>query len=259
VRQGGFYDIDPMLEGIWVVNPQTGARARIVPGGRAPQYSRIQQKLVCVMGRQIWTIGMDGTSSEQITLTANNYYPTWSADGQLIAYDSDAGGRYGIWVANPDGTGHRLLIADARMASWHPDGQRIICVAHASGGRNQVGLVEYRITTGLMRQIGTFDPMLIRNPRVDPSGDRIAFAYQAGLLEPHIWVVNVDGTQARQLSTEPGSYPAWSEDGQSIVFTQADQGQHSDSTGVLWVVRVSDGRTQQWFQQWPSRCSPAER
>jgi TolB protein len=59
------------------------------------------------------------------------------------------------------------------------------------------------------------------DPAWSPDGQRIAFARQdrSGW---HIWIMNVDGTNARPLTSGPFSdhYPSWSRDGATIYFAR---------------------------------------
>lgn len=55
--------------------------------------------------------------------------PAWSPDGTRVAFVSNRGGTWDIWVMNADGTGQRNLTNDAvedGLPSWSPDGKRIL-------------------------------------------------------------------------------------------------------------------------------------
>lgn len=55
---------------------------------------------------------MDADGSNVIRLTENGNndgLPTWSPDGQSIAYVSDQGGVWAVWVMNADGSNQRKL------------------------------------------------------------------------------------------------------------------------------------------------------
>jgi len=71
----------------------------------------------------------DGTQPRPLTAgTAFDERPSFSPDGQRIAFISDRGGRRAIWVMNADGGAARLLVAAQVLdtVSWSPDGQRIV-------------------------------------------------------------------------------------------------------------------------------------
>lgn len=60
----------------------------------------------------------------------------------------------------------------------------------------------------------------IRHPALSPDGTQIAFADdRSGSF--NIWVINVDGTGIRRITTSPSidDYPTWSPNGQTIAFS----------------------------------------
>ena len=57
-------------------------------------------------------------------------------------------------------------------------------------------------------------------PKWSPNGRQIAFATdRSGMFQ--VYVMNDDGSDLRQLTTEGGAMPAWSPDGHRIAFTSA--------------------------------------
>jgi Tol biopolymer transport system component len=55
-------------------------------------------------------------------------------------------------------------------------------------------------------------------PVISPDGRRIAFNYNSG-NGPDLYIINVDGSGLRQLTTDHGSlFPRWSPDGKRIAF-----------------------------------------
>jgi Tol biopolymer transport system component len=52
----------------------------------------------------------DGTNLQQLTENTNgDGLPTWSPDGQSIAFVSDRGGVWAVWAMNTDGSNQRKL------------------------------------------------------------------------------------------------------------------------------------------------------
>lgn len=89
-----------------------------------------------------------------------------------------------------------------------------------------------------------------------PAGDRIAFASEAG-DGWSIWVAEPDGSNVRRVTRGDGEYPAWSADGNWILFSR-DTGDlvrqvlrvRPNQTGLA---PVTSGRIQSWL---PSAYAP---
>jgi Tol biopolymer transport system component/tRNA A-37 threonylcarbamoyl transferase component Bud32 len=73
--------------------------------------------------------GTDGKNRRFLTRDESfNRFPRFSPDGKSLAFYSNRGGRYEIWLVNMDGTGKRQLTntkGDAVYHAWSPDGKRI--------------------------------------------------------------------------------------------------------------------------------------
>ncbi len=69
---------------------------------------------------------------EDLGLTFNNKagYAALSPDGQWVAFANLDGGAWGLYLAHPDGTARRLVVAPevplAFMVAWSPDGQWLV-------------------------------------------------------------------------------------------------------------------------------------
>ena len=80
-------------------------------------------------------------------------------------------------------------------------------------------------------------------PRFSPDGKRIAFVSDRGGGD-NIWVMNVDGSDKRQVSKEDFrllNQPSWSPDGRFIVAKKHFTTQRSLGTGEVWLYHVSGG------------------
>src|SRR5512145_3449590 len=64
----------------------------------------------------------------------------------------------------------------------------------------------------------------VSDPQMAPDGKRITFTlattdWPGNQRTPHLWRINVDGTQLRQLVAEAGAHNArWSPDGATVAF-----------------------------------------
>ena len=89
---------------------------------------------------EVWVMNADGSDQQRLTETPAppgqelvwSLHPTWSADGELIAYASTRSGSTQIWMMNADGSDQRQLTfglgpdyPDANVPSWSFDGSLI--------------------------------------------------------------------------------------------------------------------------------------
>ncbi len=80
-------------------------------------------------------------------------------------------------------------------------------------------------------------------PRFSPDGTRIAFTSDRGGGD-NIWVMNVDGSDKRQVTKEDFrllNQPAWSPDGRFIAAKKHFTTERSAGTGEIWLYHVSGG------------------
>ncbi len=167
---------------------------------------------------QIYVVNSDGSGLMQITAfggegvdTARISSVTWSPDGQQLAfsiYDRNSALPPTIWMIDVDGTG-LTYITDGWGPSWSPDG-RSLAFSLASVG----------VVNGL-------DTSVIAT--VDLQTGR-----QAILTDPGTWVaMNFD-----PLRTTSDGDPAWTSDGNEILFSRHIPGSASISNASLGVVNV---------------------
>ncbi len=171
----------------------------------------------------------------------NDGWPTWSPDGQRIAFESDRSGNWEIWVVHVDGTGLHPLTdhpAQDRFPAWSPDGATIAFTSDRDGN----------LDVWRMNADGTQPVNLTQMPGRDryamwsPDGQEIAFnTARDGNQE--IYTMNADGSNPSNLSQSPDSIEGladWSPDGQRLVL-------YSDRTGEKKLY-ILDRASRAWTQ-----------
>lgn len=179
-----------------------------------------------------------------------NAYPSWSPDGESIAFMSNATGDFEIYVMAVNGTAlSRLTNAPGRDGApvWSPDGARIAFESYRDGApeiyvMNADGSDQRNLTHHSASDI---------HPVWSPDGKWIMFSSTRSSspdnADPQfdVFVMRSDGAEVAPLietadSTE--TYASWSPNGQEVVYRRVDaSGQwdvvvYSVETGEVRVV-----------------------
>jgi TolB protein len=254
VNQWGGATRADSLRGLWVLNPATGERQRVLSWGWTPSWSPDGQKLAFGYGPRIFRLDLETGVVTRLTSTGQNYFPAWSPDGEWIVYQSDDR----VALMRPDGSlNHVVGPEGCSYPSWSSDGKRILHYGpHGEGG------ALYSM------DLNGEDPVLIFEvpvnelnwsyPQYSPDGSQIAIEHQLHEVPndvlPEIWLLQADGTGLRRLTTGGGSHPSWSPDGTEIVFTRSNYYSNTPEDGVLWTIDPNTLVKRQITWKWPERC-----
>jgi Tol biopolymer transport system component len=84
-------------------------------------------------GTSIFTMNTDGSEQRQLIPTgAINNYPSVTADGKTLVFQSNRGGHFAVWKANIDGSNMKQISGDsvAGQPSVSPDGKWVVYTSH---------------------------------------------------------------------------------------------------------------------------------
>jgi len=166
---------------------------------------------------------------------------TWSPDGRYIAYASDRGGKFDIWVQQISG-GDPIQITKTPgqnwQPDWSPDGKFIAYRSEQDGG---LYIIPALGGAGMQRKIAPFGYW----PRWSPDSSRILF--EAGGFFRKPFVVSLDGSSPREVLTDTAAhhnvlFSTWHPDGKRITSWVLDPGASSKSPiPNFWTQPVDGG------------------
>jgi TolB protein len=205
-------------------------------------------RMLFVSGGRVYRADSDGHDLTPVTPAGQtSLSPTWSPDGQRIAYTQLGEGRGGI-VVQALSKGVTFVAPGSQTAlnitpAFSPDG-RTLAFAHSD--ERGTDIYTANVTERCCAQrltVGRFADNL--SPTFSPDGRRIAFiSTRAG--PPQLYVMAADGTDQELLApfdfgaTGSSNAPEWSADGASVVF-------HREVSGSpqIFLVDVSGRRVRQ--------------
>jgi Tol biopolymer transport system component len=179
-------------------------------------------------GDEVCVVRSDGSGRRQITqirplgsgrgaaAPAHSGPPAWSPDSRYVAlasYAERAGAPAGVFIVDPGaGRARRLssLIPNSEIV-WYPDGK---AVAFAARRRNRSDVFRVPLGSGQVEELTADLPGSTWDPALGAGGIDLAVADEQGVL-----VLGKDSQMA--IRKAPGvrvSGPAWSPDGNSLVF-----------------------------------------
>lgn len=199
---------------LYAIDPD-GNNQRELAGvpGRAPTLSPDGKRLLYMAGT--WTAtrlmvsALDGSNAKQITdgssIAWNNQ---WSPDGKRIAFTGrdNPQSELAVFVMNADGSSRQQIThvpaeeGGAQWPVWSPNGRRLAIQVNSRVQKNSAHIWIVDVATGKAQKLAAHaETYLDETPSWFPDGRQIAFqSNRTGKIE--VWVMNSDGSRARQVT-----------------------------------------------------------
>jgi Tol biopolymer transport system component/DNA-binding winged helix-turn-helix (wHTH) protein len=191
----------------------------------------------------IYAVVVGGEKSIQLTHDPGDCCPTWSPQGDQIAFTRYSDNSISIYTVSAlGGTEHRLYRGPAGMGaglSWSPDGSSLAFSEGISSDPTRVRVSLLSLADSSVRPITSPPPSwLDHEAAFSPDGTQIAFVRStvAGVSND-LFVMPATGGQPKRLTFDNRPImgpPTWTSDSRELIFS-SDRG----ATMGLWRVSVA--------------------
>ena len=202
---------------IWLMNADGSGRHRLTRGlspAWSPDGSKIAYAspgdILCPPGRGLRCSGLsimnaDGSGQHRVPNTDGGEYPTWSPDGERIAFNSNLSGDHVMYIVHIDGSHVVDLsgVGEGWQVDWSPDGRSILFTSERDHPDHYTDIYVMRPDgSGVQR----LTDARAYTPAWSPDGSRIVFS------APGLFVMRADGSGITSLRAEgigETSLPDW--------------------------------------------------
>lgn len=244
---------------IWIVSAHGGAPQQITKVGSpsgghgAPTWSPDGRRIVFttydILLSEIWSVAPNGADLKRLTEGKASFYdPVFSPDGKYL-FLSSASGNFRLWrqrispvTGAPEGAATQIANTGAALArhlTVTPDGKRL---AYSSlTMTNNIGSAplnpnscEALSEPKLLTQDTNYRKIQLS---FSPDGKTIAYNVWRMGADSEVWLLDADGGNPRQLTTEPAAVLGWLPAGDQVALSRKDT-----PNSNLLIVDVNSGK-----------------
>jgi Tol biopolymer transport system component len=199
---------------------------RALLGVRDVRLSPDNKRVAFASGTGIWTLDLERKTKTRITFDQQQVQePAWSPDGKMLLFSevvTTGGGNVEIRSKASDGSGpEKTLLAERnsyRFPGWSPDGKYLTYLC--CDGDFSLWI---RPVSGDTKPVAIVQPpspqSTIASYRISPDSRWVAYeSDESGQLEIYLTTFP-EGKGKWRVSSNSGSYPAWSGNGRELFYT----------------------------------------
>jgi len=243
--------------GFWLINKDGSNKRRVLPYKlQMPAWSPDGQWIAFGAGAQIFKMPFDGsqfdtTAIEQLTFDGRNFFPAWSKNSNMLAYNQsicDEPFFCGIWIHDVPIKTNISVTKFGNYPTWNPNTDSILYRTKSvlnDGSTDGDSVWLYSKThdkTYFLKHISS--PNVVnRYFKYSPSGKKIAFISQYDNGEGvQLCTINDDGNNFKKITGTGALNFSWSPEGK-LVYLNYDYNRIDEGKGALWVMDA-DGTNQ---------------
>lgn len=216
--------------------------------------------------KEIYLVDYDGHKSSLVQVTQFNslcLFPTWSPDGEYIAYSSYKNNWCDAFVQRVRnlGTGnqYRTLAeypGNNLAPRWNPSDSREMVISLSHKGNAEIFLIN---SDGKILKRLTTDASIDQSACFSPDGQQIVWSSDRAGGYPQLYIMDRDGGNVRRLTNLQGlrcDTPVWSPVRLGDDYRIAFYGHQGGPVGDIYIIRPSGEGAQQLTESGPNNSNP---
>lgn len=227
-----FHNATPGVSGLYLVDTSgTNLRLLYRGDGIGATWSPDNQWIAFSLLGNLYRIRVNGDSVARMSIPSG-IRPAWSRDGRRLAY---VRGNTYVLDFQTGVENNMLIVGD--YPSWHPNAIELIVQETIRDPVGIGGTYRFRAvnpnTLALRTLLSFASPDDCAFSSISPRGDAIVYGLKPSIGYTQVWKAMLSTGQHIRLTDDSGDYPAWSPDGNKIVYSRTQLGD-----GGLWIMNA---------------------